>query len=67
MTIFTGKVKDVVLTVEGIKFNLKERSGEVISLIHRDCFNLDILQISSKSEFIVNCYTNGSECLDFHV
>jgi hypothetical protein len=55
----TGKVKEVSMGVDGIRFSLVSRDDESIAeLFIEDCSELDILQISSESGFIVTCLVN---------
>jgi hypothetical protein len=54
-----GKVTEVSMGVDGIRFSLISRDDEAkTELFIENCSELDILQISSESGFIVTCLVN---------
>ena len=70
MSSLTGRISNVSLNCDGIRFKLvsRENDEEQTELLIKDCSDLDILQISMESGFVVTCYVNdNSECLDFHI
>jgi len=65
----TGRVAEISMDVDGIRFSLVSRDDEsVTELLIEDCTELDVLQVSSESGFIVTCLVNERNiCEQFYI